>query len=263
MSKLVATNPVPMSPPLAPKAIRTPPTLPTSVPPPLPQSPIQKEDQSQQSNDFNKSLPEGFDSSLDPSTLKDRFFQFMNGPREHLVTKEQAKLDKLEMMLLNLNTAINAKLSQPQASSAGPSQAQLQQLMTNSNSGALNSQYRTQPGLETPQFKSVKKRKAESQSTIDETEELLKRRVNEDEIKFRDGCGKPVAYIDNYTANKNAVEVLGFDGWSDLIISSSVLVASVDGDKFSYEVVLMRMYLEKGSFREDFGFGKSTRSSKR
>jgi DNA recombination protein Rad52 len=266
MNKLAGTNPVPMPPPLAPKAIRTPPTLPTSVPPPLSPSPIQKEDQSQKSNDINKSLPEGFDSSLDPSTLKDRFFQFMNGPREHLVTKEQAKLDKLEMMLLNLNTAIHAKLSQPQASSAassGPSQAQLQQLMTNSNGGALNSQYRTQPGLETPQFKSVKKRKAESQLTIDETEELLKRRVNEDEIKFRDGGGKPVAYIDNYTANKNAVEVLGFDGWSDLIISSSVLVATVEGDKFSYEVVvLMRMYLENGSFREDFGFGKSTRSSK-
>jgi recombination DNA repair RAD52 pathway protein len=72
-----------------------------------------------------------------------------------------------------------------------------------------------------------------------------------------------VAYIDNYTATKNAVEVLGYDGWSYVIVSSSVLVATVDGDKYSFEaVVLMRMYLENGSFREDYGFGKATKSSK-
>jgi DNA recombination protein Rad52 len=121
------------------------------------------------------------------------------------------------------------------------------------------SQYRAQPGLETPTFKSIKKRKAEGNLKKDETEELLKRRVSDSDIKWKDSC----PYIDKYSATKNAQEALGYDGWSDFIVSSSVVTSTVQGDKYYYEVVvLMRMYLENGSYREDFGFGKSTRSSK-
>lgn len=262
---------------MAPKNIRVPPpppSHPSSVPPPQPQ--LQQKMEPAKLNSTPPPPPplvsdkatdihafpmqmDGFVSALDPTTFKDKFLDFMSKPRDDFVTKEQAKLDKLEMMLMNLNNAIHSKASQPQPQP----QAQLQQLMANNNGGSLNGQYRTQPGLECAPFKSVKKRKAESQLEKDETEELLKRKVAEEEVKFRDGGGRPVAYIDNYTATKNAVEVLGYDGWSDFIVNSSVLVASVDGDKYSFEVVvLMRMYLENGSFREDYGFGKATKTSK-
>lgn len=43
----------------------------------------------------------------------------------------------------------------------------------------------------------------------------------------------------NYTANKNPVEVLGFDGRMALLQSSIHWVASVDGKKNSHEVLLI------------------------
>jgi hypothetical protein len=44
----------------------------------------------------------------------------------------------------------------------------------------------------------------------------------------------------NYTANKNAVEVLGFHGWSYFDVQFvGFWVASVDGKKNSYEVLLI------------------------
>jgi DNA recombination protein Rad52 len=266
MSKqqLPPTN-VSVPPPMAPRSINMPPPVlnPTpsqpwinkiesrSTPPLLP--PLVSDKEKQTPNQTTRAYSvqtEDFNSSLDANLFKDKFLEYIKSPRDDMVTKEQAKLDKLELMIMNMNNAINSKLSQPNQIQAQPQTV---------SGGSVTGQYKAQPGLEIPLFKSVKKRKAESGVEKDETEELLKRKVDESEIKIKDGS----PYIDNYTATKNATEILGYDGWSDIIVSSSVLVASVENSKYYYEVVvLMRMFLENGSYREDYGFGKATRSSK-